>query len=291
MKLFVPISAIWLFILAILIILGSTKAIIIIKNEKNVRQGLDILNMTPTEVRLNGFARQGSSNEAKFFYTKSNNKPHCEREWSKNDTLAFKWPITINIITLKKTKRNNIDRWELFDVQGYKIDEQGNHRINIDCLQQMQREMIEYTHAREYEQIQKIEVNIRVKEETIQIHASLREDEKIRIVYRSIPVGTTMTMEGHHASMTIPRFNNRTNPEQIIFLYNKMLKSNNAYEDFVETNIRYEAYQIEAGEMQVRWLKPKEWTQGVEDEIYQLFETRLQTIRRNEAQEQDINKK
>jgi len=71
-------------------------------------------------------------------------------------------------------------------------------------------------------------------------------------------------------------------------LYNKMLESNNQYNDFVETNGRYEVYQIErsrTGKEHARLLKPKEWTEGMEDEIYQLFETRLQTI---EVQEQDI---
>jgi len=150
----------------------------------------------------------------------------------------------------------------------------------------MQREMTEYTNAREYGQIQKLDVDIEVEEETIILHAPLRKDENIRIVYRSIPVGTTMRMEAQHSNMTIWRYNNRTDPEQIILLYNKMLRSNNEYEDFVETNMRYEIYQIEAGKMQVRLLRPEEWTQGLEEEIYQLFETRLQTIRHHDILEE-----
>ena len=78
--------------------------------------------------------------------------------------------------------------------------------------------------------------------------------------------------------------------EQIILLYNKMLKSNNQYEDFVETNIRYEIYQLEVGKMPVRLLKPEEWAQGIEDEVYQLFETRLQTIKSQEIQGKDPSK-
>jgi len=64
--------------------------VIVIKNEKNVRRGLNMLDMIPTEVRFSGFVRHGSWNEAKLFYTKSNNMLHCEREQSKKDTLVFK---------------------------------------------------------------------------------------------------------------------------------------------------------------------------------------------------------
>jgi len=38
-------------------------------------------------------------------------------------------------------------------------------------------------------------VDVEVGEGVVLLHTSLREDENIRIVYRSIPIGTTMMME------------------------------------------------------------------------------------------------
>jgi len=171
-------------------------------------------------------------------YKVADNGNYCEQVEKREWRVMFRTPTKINIVIL--TKRT---KWRLTSINGYELNKQGEHKDNLECMQQIQREILAYTETRHVKRMKLIELEDETNNDTIRIQVTMRKDEVVRIAYRAEPFGTMVTLNEQNKNTVLKRFPQRGKGEYLIVLYNRI--SSEPYEDQTETNFRFEVYEIQ----------------------------------------------